>query len=70
MQSLLALWLFERCGLSLAEAGVFFFWPGVLSAFSFPVAARLASRIGLVNTVVFPALVAVTAPRGIGERVV
>ncbi|WP_343894253.1 MFS transporter [Craurococcus roseus] len=53
VQSLLALWLFERFGLSLAEAGLFFFWSGVLSAFSFPVAAWLAARIGLVNTMVW-----------------
>ena len=53
VQSLLALWLFERFDLSLAEAGLFFFWSGVLSAFSFPVAAWLATRIGLVNTMVF-----------------
>ncbi|MBL8834001.1 MAG: MFS transporter [Rhodospirillales bacterium] len=53
VQSLLALWLFERFDLSLAEAGAFFFWTGVLSAFSFPVAAWLAARIGLVNTMVF-----------------
>ena len=53
VQSLLALWLFERFGLSLAEAGLFFFWSGVLSAFSFPVAAWLAGRVGLVNTMVW-----------------
>jgi MFS family permease len=53
VQSLLALWLFERFNLSLAEAGLFFFWSGVLSAFSYPVAAWLARRIGLVNTMVF-----------------
>jgi predicted MFS family arabinose efflux permease len=53
VQSLLALWLFERFDLSLTEAGVFFFWSGVLSAFSFPVAAWLSKRIGLVNTMVF-----------------
>jgi MFS family permease len=53
VQSLLALWLFERFDLSLAEAGVFFFWSGILSAFSFPVAAWLSRRIGLVNTMVF-----------------
>jgi predicted MFS family arabinose efflux permease len=52
VQSMLALWLFERFDLSLAAAGVFFFWTGVLAAFSFPVAARLAARIGLVNTMV------------------
>ena len=49
VQSLLALWLFERFDLSLAEAGLFFFWSGVLSAFSFPVAAWLATRIAELN---------------------
>ena len=53
VQSLLALWLFEQFELSLAAAGVFFFWSGVLSAFSFPVAAWLSRHIGLVNTMVF-----------------
>jgi MFS family permease len=53
VQSLLALWLFEKFGLSLAAAGAFFFWSGVLSALSFPVAAWLSQRIGLVNTMVF-----------------
>ena len=53
VQSLLALWLFEKFGLSLAEAGVFFFWSGALSAFSFPVAVWLSRRIGLINTMVF-----------------
>ncbi|WP_292354828.1 MFS transporter [Mesorhizobium sp.] len=53
VQSLLALWLFEQFNLSLSQAGVFFFWSGVLSALSFPVAARLSRRIGLINTMVF-----------------
>jgi len=53
VQSLLALWLFERFELSLAAASLFFFWTGVLSAFSFPVAAWIGSRIGLINTMVF-----------------
>jgi MFS family permease len=53
VQALLALWLFERFDLSLAQAGLFFFWTGVLSAFSFPVAAWLAGHIGLINTMVF-----------------
>ena len=39
--------------MSLATAGVYFFWSGVLAAFSFPVAAWLSRRIGLVNTMVF-----------------
>jgi MFS family permease len=53
VQSLLALWLFERFDLSLAAAGTFFFWSGLLSAASFPVAAWLSQRIGLINTMVF-----------------
>ena len=53
VQSLLALWLFHTFGLSLTAAGLFFFWAGVLAAFSFPVAAWLSRRIGLVNTMVF-----------------
>jgi MFS family permease len=53
VHSLLALWLFERFGLSLGAAGLFFFWSGLLSAFSFPLAAWIARRIGLVNTMVF-----------------
>lgn len=53
VQSLLALWLFEHFDMSLSAASLFFFWSGVLSAFSFPVAAWLSRRIGLVNTMVF-----------------
>jgi MFS family permease len=53
VQSLLALWLFERFDLSLKTASLFFFWSSVLTAFSYPVAARLSRRIGLVNTMVF-----------------
>jgi MFS family permease len=53
VQSLLALWLFQRFDMSLSSAGLFFFWSGVLSAFSFPVAAWLARRIGLINTMVW-----------------
>ena len=53
VQSLLALWLFERFEMSLSAASLFFFWSSTLSAFSYPVAAWLAKRIGLVNTMVF-----------------
>jgi MFS family permease len=53
VQSLVALWLFERFGVSLAAAALFFFWANVLSAFSYPVAVRLARRFGLINTMVF-----------------
>lgn len=53
INTLLALWLQQRFGLSLAQAGVFFFWTGLLSAGSQLVAPRLARHIGLVNTMVF-----------------
>ena len=53
VQSLLALWLFQRFGVSVATVGVIFFWTGVLSAFSALVAARIAGRIGLLKTAVF-----------------
>lgn len=53
VQSLLALWLFHKFGMSLVAAGLFFFWSSVLAAFSFPVAAWLTRRIGLVNTMVY-----------------
>jgi MFS family permease len=53
VQSLLALWLFERFDLSLSAASVFFFWSSTLAAFSFPAAAWLSKRIGLINTMVY-----------------
>lgn len=53
VQALIALWLFNKFGLSLTIAGVFFFCSGVLAAFSFPVAAWLSRKIGLINTMVF-----------------
>ena len=53
VQSMLALWLFEKFHLSIAAAGTIFFWTGVFSAFSYLVAVRIAGRIGLVNTMVF-----------------
>jgi len=53
VQSLLALWLFQRFNLSVSDAGLFFFWTGILGALSYPVAAWLARRFGLINTMVF-----------------
>ncbi|MEA3191917.1 MAG: hypothetical protein QOD26_250 [Betaproteobacteria bacterium] len=52
LNSLLALWLFNRFGLSLGAAGAFFFWTGMLSAVSQLAAGPLARRIGMVNTMV------------------
>ena len=53
LNSLLALWLFQRFEMSLAAAGAFFFWTGLLSACSQLAAGPLARRIGMVNTMVF-----------------
>ena len=53
VQSMLALWLFQKFDLSIAVAGTIFFWTGVFSALSYLVAVRIANRIGLVNTMVF-----------------
>lgn len=53
VNSLLALWLLQRFGLSLAQAGTFFFAAGLLSAASQFAAATVARRIGLLNTMVF-----------------
>jgi MFS family permease len=64
VQSLLALWLFTRFGLTLAQAGAFFFCTGLLGAVSQLAAPVVARRIGLLNTMVFthiPASVALIA---------
>jgi len=53
VQSLLALWLFNRFDLSLGAAGTLLFVTGTLSAASGFVASWLAARIGLVRTMVF-----------------
>ena len=53
VNALLALWLFERFEMSLAAAGVFFFWTGLFSAASQLAAPAVARRIGLINTMVF-----------------
>ncbi len=53
VQSLLALWLFDKFGLSLAGAGAFFLAAGLLGAASLPVAGWLGARFGLINTMVW-----------------
>jgi predicted MFS family arabinose efflux permease len=50
VQSMVALWLFQKFQLSTMIAGTIFFWTGILSAFSYLLAVRLANRWGLVNT--------------------
>ena len=53
LNSLVSLWLMQRFGLTLAAAGLFFFFSGLLGAASQLAAPALARRIGLVNTMVF-----------------
>ncbi len=53
LDTMLVLWLFDKFQLSTTLAGTIFFWTGVLSAFSFLLAVRIARRFGLVNTMVF-----------------
>lgn len=53
INSLMSLWLMHRFGLSLAAAGSFFFWTGLLAAASQLAAPIMARRIGLLNTMVF-----------------
>ena len=53
VQSMIALWLYQRFDLSFAAAGAVFFWTGLLTAASYLVAVRIAGRFGLVNTMVF-----------------
>jgi len=53
LNSLMSLWLMQRFDLSLAAAGTFFFWSGLLSAASMLAAPWVARRVGLLNTMVF-----------------
>jgi MFS family permease len=53
VNSLLALWLFERFGLSIATTGTIFFATGLCSAVSYLLAVPLSRRFGLINTMVF-----------------
>jgi MFS family permease len=53
VQTILSLWFHIRFGVPLTALGALFFGTNLLAAFSFPVAAWLAKRIGLLNTMVF-----------------
>ncbi len=53
VQTILSLWFRLRFGVPLSMLGVLFFATNLLAALSFPVAAWLAKRIGLLNTMVF-----------------
>ena len=53
VQSIMAVWLFHRFGLSVETAAGIFFVTGVLGAASMLLAPRIAARIGLVQTMAF-----------------
>lgn len=53
VQSFLAFWFAARFGLDPATIGGLFFAGSLLGAASFPIAARLAGRIGLIRTMVY-----------------
>jgi MFS family permease len=52
-QAFIAYWFTDTYGTSPEVLGAVFFAVGILQAFSFQVAVRLAGRVGLVNTMVF-----------------
>ena len=58
INSLMALWLFQRFDVSLGAAGIFFFLAGILTAFSQLAAPWVAQRVGLLNTMVFTHMLA------------
>jgi predicted MFS family arabinose efflux permease len=53
VQSILAYWFFRRFGVSPAVIGAIFFGANVFAGISALAAARIAHRIGLINTMVF-----------------
>jgi len=57
LQSLIAYWFYTRFGMDLGALGWTFFGAQVLSGLSLLIAARLAPRLGLVNTMVFSHLI-------------
>jgi MFS family permease len=57
LQSLIAYWFYTRFDMDLAALGWTFFGAQVLSGLSLLLAARLAPRLGLVNTMVFSHLI-------------
>jgi MFS family permease len=53
MQSLAAYWFYSKFGLTLESLALVFFFSQILAAISLWLAAKLANRIGLINTMVF-----------------
>ncbi len=57
MQSLISYWFYVRFGVDLVSLGFIFLGTQLLSAVSLLVAANVANRIGLINTMVFSHLI-------------
>src|SRR6476660_2928951 len=53
IQSIVSLWFFTKFGIDLTTLSYIFSVAGVLTAFSYLAAAKIADRIGLINTMVF-----------------
>jgi MFS family permease len=53
IQSIVSFWFFTRFGADLTTLSYIFSISGVLTAFSFMAAAKIADKIGLINTMVF-----------------
>src|SRR5215472_9020018 len=53
IQGIVSLWFFTRFGADLSTISYIFSIAGVLTAFSFLASAKIADRIGLINTMVF-----------------
>ena len=49
VQSLLALWLYQRFQISVTAAAAILFWSGICSAVSYLIAVPIAARIGLIQ---------------------
>jgi MFS family permease len=53
IQSIISFWFFSKFGADLTTLSYIFSISGILTAFSFLFATKIASRIGLINTMVF-----------------
>lgn len=53
IQSIVSFWFYTKFGVDLTTLSFIFSIAGVLTAFSFLVAAKIADRVGLINTMVF-----------------
>ena len=53
IQSIISFWFFTKFGVDLTTLSLIFSITGILTAFSYIIATRIADRIGLINTMVF-----------------